>query len=348
MALKQTFMIVALLCSLVMTEVGVGQINIPGPSFRHKAVESAESTRPFATPGVFDYDAQMFAPLEFTNGKEKAPNSGFFFTIDKVYTSVSRAGHIGVEADNIKTGSDYIWGTRYDLGWFSDSDDGWGLTYQGAQGSYFSAGQDSLVSNPMLVNMDVSTVEINRLFRQTLSRGGYFEPYFGVRYSHIGDNTLEDTTATLNGATVFNRFKQNTTNNAFGFQAGGRYNVRRGRWRMTGDGALATAYNQQRYFATDITNAIGGAQGVSETYQSDQAFVPIIDGQFEVAYNISRDISLRTGAQVVYTWNGIARANTQTTSVNPNSVFGSATTPAGLFDDSHLSAGFIFGVEWRR
>ncbi len=233
------------------------------------------------------------------------------------------------------------------MGWFSDDDDGWGITYQNAQGNFFTAGQDVSVANPMLVNMDVSTVEINRMFRQSLSQGGYFEPYIGIRYMHIGDNTLEDTLQTVNGTQVGNRFKQNTTNNAFGFQAGGKYNQRRGRWRMTGDGALATTYNQQRYFATDISNA-ATVQGISESYASDQAFVPILDGQFEVAYNVSRDISLRTGVQVVYAWNGIARANTETTNLNPNSVFGAGGAPTGLFDDSHLSAGFLFGVEWKR
>ncbi|MFT5300791.1 MAG: hypothetical protein ACI87E_000291 [Mariniblastus sp.] len=347
MALKNTLMIGALLFSLVSTGVTNGQVDTPSPKFRHKAVESVDSTRPFATPGVFDYDAQMFAPLEFTNGKEKAPTSGFFFAIDKTYTSVSRAAQIGATSNTIKTGSDYIWGTRYDLGWFSDDDDGWGIAYQNAEGSYFTAGQDILVANPMMVRMHVSTVEVNRLFRQTLSKGGYFEPYIGVRYMNISDNTIEDTVQTVGVTTTGNRFKQNTTNDAFGFQAGGRYNSRRGRWRLTGDGALATTYNQQRYFATDITSS-ANAQGISETYQSDQAFVPIIDGQLEVAYNISRDISLRTGLQVTYAWNGIARANTLTTNINPNSIFGAGGGPTGLFDDSHLSAGFLFGVEWKR
>ena len=348
MALKNTFIFGALLFSLVTSAVTEGQVNTPSPKFRHKAVESADSTRPFATPGVFDYDAQVFAPLEFTNGKEKEPTSGFVVSIDKTYTSVSRAALIGTDTNTVKTGADYIWGTRYDLGWFSDDDDGWGITYQGAEGSYFTAGQDTLVANPMLVNMDVSTVEVNRLFRQSLKQGGYFEPYIGIRYMHVGDNTLEDTSQTVGTVQTFNRFKQNTTNNVFGFQAGGKYNQRRGRWRFTGDGALATAYNQQRYFATDITNASTGIQGISETYASDQAFVPIIDGQMEVAYNISRDISLRTGVQVVYAWNGIARANTLTTNLNPNSVFGAGGGATGLFDDSHVSAGFLFGVEWKR
>ena len=346
MALKRTFKICALLVTLVATEAAIGQVNIPSAKFSGKAVESAESTRPFASPGVFDYDTQLFAPLEFTNGKEKAPNSGFFFSLDKTYTSVNKAGVIDGNGSTIQTGAHYIWGTAYNLGWFSDDDDGWGLTYQNASGSYFTAGQDVLVSQPMLVKNEFATVEVNRIFRQALSQGGYFEPYIGIRFMNFSDNTLEDTTQTVNGTIVSNRFKQNVTNNAFGLQAGGRYNSRRGRWRMTGDGAVATTYNQQRYFATDIANS-ATAQAITETYQSDQAFLPVIDGQFEIAYNISRDISFKTGVQATYVWNGVARANTQTTNLNPNSVFSSGGL-TGLIDESYIAAGFIFGVEWRR
>lgn len=346
MALKNTLIIGALLMSLIASGVAEGQVNTPSPRFRHKKLESPGETRPYATPGVFDYDAQVFAPLEFTDGKQKKPNSGFFFSLDKTYTSVSKATNIGEDSDTIQTGSTYIWGTRYDGGWYSNDDDGWGFTYQTSEGIYYTAGQDVSVANPMLVDMNNSTFEVNRLFRQALSQGGYFEPYVGVRFTHIGDNTIEDTAQVVNGTVVGNRFKQNVTNDAFGFQAGGRFNARRGRFRTTCDGAIATSYNQQRYFATDITNT-ATSQGISENYQSDQSFVPILDGQYEIAYNVSRDISLRIGAQVVYTWSGIARANTNTTNLNPNSVFGIGG-PVGLFDDSHLSAGFLYGIEWRR
>ena len=347
MALKNTLIIGALLVSFVASGVADGQVNKPSPRFRHKEIEQPDKTRPQATPGVFDWDAQMWAPLEFTNGKQKAPNSGFYFGLDKTYTSVTKATNIGEDANTIQTGSTYIWGTKYDFGWFSDDDEGWGFTYQTSNGIYYSAGQDVLVANPMLVDMNVSTFELNRIFRQELSQGGYFEPHFGARFMHVGDNTIEDTRQTVGGTVVGNRFKQNTTNDAFGFQAGGRYNVRRGKWRTTWDGALATLYNQQRYFATDISNA-ANVQAISETYQSDQSFVPVLDGQYELAFNVSRDISINAGVQVVYTWNGIARANTNTTNLNPNSVFGAGGGPTGFFDSYHLSAGFIYGVEWRR
>jgi hypothetical protein len=350
MALRNIFIFGSMLATFMVSGSIFGQVNIPSPRFQYKKVESAESTRPYATPGVFDYDAQVFAPVEFTNDEELAPNTGFYATYDRTYMSVTRAGYIsGPNQSAVATGSDYIWGTRMEIGWMTDVDNGWGLVYQHADGSYFTNGQDVLVANPMQVATQNSHVELNRQFRQALKKGGYFEPYVGARFLSISDNTIEDTIQTLGFVVVSDRFKQKATNNAFGFQAGARINQNRGRWRTTCDGAIATTYNQQRYFATDIANA-GTTQGITESYNSDQAFVPVLDFQWEVAYHISRDISLRTGVQALYVWDGIARANTLTTSLNPNSAFSTVgNAGAGILtDDSYMSAGFIFGCEWRR
>ena len=352
MALKNNWILGSLLATFLISGTAWGQVDVPSPSFQHKEVESPDSTRPFATPGVFDYDAQVFAPIEFTNGEEMEPNTGFYATYDRTYSSITRAGHIGPNNNSfVPTGTDYIWGTRMEMGWMTDADDGWGVAYQHGDGSYFTAGQDVLVAQPMLVTSQVATAEINKLFRQTLKQGGYFEPYIGGRYMNMSDKTIEDTLQTLNTLQVGNRFKQNATNSAVGFQAGARYNNQLGRWRMTSDGAIATMYNQQRYFATDIatgTTPTTSIQAITETYNSEQAFVPVLDLQLEFAYHISRDLSLRTGVQMMYAWNGIARANTLTTNLNPNSAFSGVGPGAGLFDDSFLSAGFLFGMEWRR
>ena len=359
MALKRTFLMGVLMFSLMATGETSGQ---DMPSTRFDRLPDGAANRPFASPGLFDYDAQVFAPLEFTNGKEKAPNTGFYFTLDKTYTSIPKAAKFNaVTADFESTGSEFIWGSRYELGWFSEEEAGWNISYQDSSGSFFTAGQDILVSNPMLVESTFSTVELNRVFRQALSSGGYFEPYLGVRYQGISDKSLEDTTrnifedtdadGTLDVVTLDNRFIQKATNSAFGLQAGGRYNVRRGRWRFTGDGAVATTYSQQRYFVSDITerNDPNNATtiGIIELNSSDQSFVPIIDGQVEMAYNVSRDLSLRFGVQATYMWEGIARVNTETTNLNGNSVFGTGPL-VQPFDEDFVATGFIFGVEWRR
>ncbi len=352
MVLKKFTIAGALLAALASGYSVQAQVNIPSAEFEHRPLERPTTSRPFASPGVFDYDTQAFAPFEFTNDEEKDPYTGFFFTFDKTYTSVSRSGS-GVTDDPFQsTGNHYLWGSRYEFGWMNDSDDGWQLGYQNSSGIYFTNGQDVTINSPMLVDNRFATFELNRVFRQSLSQGGYFEPYIGVQYLNFNDKTLQDLTQTVGGITGINRFKQEVDNNAFGVHAGARFNKRSGRWRFTADGAVATTYNQQSYFATDLFSGVDLINGrfvdFDESNATDQSFVPALDLQFEASYNISRDISLRVGVQTLYAFDGVARANTLLDSLNPNSVFGPGGPGAGLFDESYLAAGFIFGFEWRR
>jgi len=347
MALKKLLLIFALTSSLFTGEVVMGQLEIPGPRFRHQQIEETGATRPFAEPGIFDYDAQMFAPVEFSNNKELAPNTGFFFSYERGYTSISRAGNIGTtDTTQVSLGSDWIWGNRFEGGWMNEADRGWDVVYQKAAGSYFAFGTSGLIATPLLVNTDFSQLEINRVFRQALSNGDYFEPYLGLHYYSLSDNSLEDTTRTINGALSTNRFTQNATNSAPGFQCGGRYNARRGRFRYTCDVALVAAYNQQRLHTADFPT-IGGAIGTSEQYFTSQSFMPAFDGQIEVAYSISRDIAFRTSFQLDYIWTGVTRTNNLTTNINPNSVFGTGTD-FGILETDFIAAGFTFGFEWAR
>lgn len=352
MVLKKFTIAGALLAALVSGYSVQAQTHVPSAEFEHRALEAPNSNRPFVSPGVFDYDTQVFAPFEFTNDEEKDPYTGFFLTYDKTYTSVSRSGTAGSDSTFQGTGNHYIWGTRAEAGWIDDSGTGWHLGFQNGNGIYFTNGQDVNVANPMLVDNRFATFEINRIFREQLSNGGYFEPYVGLQYLNFNDKTLQDNQQIFGVALGTNRFKQEVDNNAFGVHAGARFNKRSGRWRFTSDGAIATAYNQQSYFSTDLFSSFtAGTVDVDERNVVDQSFVPVLDLQFEAAYNISRDISLRLGVQTLYAFDGIARANTLPDTLNPNSIFG-VNGPegpgSGLFNESYLAAGFIFGFEWRR
>lgn len=350
MALKNILLIFTLASSCLVADLTWGQSNVPSPRFSPQQVEEPNATRPFAQPGIFNYDAQMFAPLEFYDSEQKEPNVGFYFSYERTYTSLNRAGQVGpIMESSVSVGSDWTWGNRFEFGWMSDADDGWAISYQKSNGTHFASGTDVLVANPLLVTTDFSHVEINKMFRQVLDNGDYFEPFVGLRYFSLSDNTLEDTTTNFNGTGSFNRFRQNVTNNAVGPQVGGRYNARRGRYRLTCESGLAATYNNQKYFATDILS-VGAAVGVSERSEKSQSFMPAWDGQIELAYNLSRDFAFRGGIQVQYLWNGVARSNNLTTSLNPNSVLGPATSvdSRGLFDTNLVAAGFTFGVEWKR
>ena len=351
MAFKNLVQLGALVIVLSVPNIGLSQIDIPGPRFRFRDNESPDSTRPVATPGVYEYDYQIFAPVEFPNGKELGPNNGFFFSVDRIYTSISGGDQFGAKHN------DFIWGNRYDIGYMNDDDDGWNFVYEQSEGNQFVNGGDIIVPNPTLFTSKFASVEINKVYRQELKHGGWVEPYLGMRYFNLSDSTLEDINGLLLGGLVnANRFKQNITNNAVGFNVGGRIVKRRGRWRFSNDLAISTNYNQQDFHASDLSEVAAGVIVSSEIGDSDNAFVPAIDYRFELAYNLSRDFGFRGGASVLYLWDGIARANSATTVNNPNSNFGfdpafggdPNLTGRGLVDGRLIAAGFSFGFEYRR
>lgn len=357
MALKKLLTAGSLLAALVVVqlETASAQIHIPGPRFEHRDLEQSDETMPLATPGVFDYDAQVFAPLEFVNDDQLKPRIGFYFEYDRTYLSLSKAPRLSNAGSNlVDLGSNWVWGSRYHVGWFSENETGWALVYQQGRGNAFQNGQDVLVPNPTLVTNAFSSFELNRIFRQELSSGSTLEPYLGLRYFNVHDETIEDTNQdfVVGFLPADNRFRQEATNNIVGFHAGARHSRRSGRWRFTTDGAITTGYNQQEYFATDILREItpGGtiATSVSETSVEDQSFVPALDFEFDVAFNVTRDITLKTGVQAMYLWTGVNRANTLTTGLNPNSILSGGIGATETNDTRFLAAGFIFGFEWRR
>ncbi len=354
MALKHLFTVGSVFTALLITSFSTteAQIHLPGPRFEHRDLEGPDETGPLVTPGVFDYDAQLFAPVEFTNSDQLESRSGFYASYDRTYLSVSKSPRIDTNTNFIDTGSHFIWGSRYEVGWFTEDESGWAINYQQSEGNAFANGQNELVPNPTLITNAFSSVELNRVFRQTISNGGTLEPYIGLRYIGVTDDTIEDTSQdfVVGILPADNRFIQKASNSAIGLHAGGRFVRRTGRWRYNTDVAMAALYNQQKYFASDILQEINGTNivtSVSESSVEDQSFVPAIDLQFDITFNVTRDISLKTGVQTIYLWNGINRANTLTTGLNPNSIitgFGADSTN----DNRYLAAGFIFGFEWRR
>jgi hypothetical protein len=358
MALKQILTTGSLLAAMIIGQLETAEaqdIHIPGVRFEHRELEQPEETTPMATPGVFDYDAQIFAPMEFTSDDQVEPRSGFHVSYDRTYLSLSKAPRLSSAGSNlVDLGSNWTWGTRYQFGWFGENDTGWTINYQRNEGNAFQNGQDVLVSNPMLVTNLFSSVELNKVFRQAMSSGNTLEPYVGMRYFNVNDETLEDTNQdfVVGFLPADNRFKQKAHNNMIGFHAGARHGRRSGRWRFTNDIAVTAAYNQQEYFATDILREItpGGniITSISETSVEDQSFVPALDFEFDIAFNVTRDITLKTGVQAMYLWTGVNRANTLTTGLNPNSILSGGIGATDTNDTRFLAAGFIFGFEWRR
>jgi hypothetical protein len=309
-----------------------------------------EHTEPFVTPGVFDYDSQMFAPYDLRDLAEPEGPIGYYFTYDRVYTNISRPE----AADNIDpddallvpTGNDFMWGNRFELGVMNANCAGYGGEYTRTEGGWFSAGQDILVSNPVMTRTAVHNVKLNRVFRQDLERGGWMEPYFGFRFIGINDNTIEDSLVTFNGAAANARFKQNATNSGWGGHVGARYVRRYGRWGTAWDASLAATYNTQSYLSTDIITQ-GATISIFETTLEGSTFCPALDLRYDVSYALTRDLAFRLGCQVLYVWDGVNRADTLPSIFNPNSALGPGT-PLLISNESLVTAGFNFGVEWKR
>lgn len=346
MRLSKILAIHAAMMAILGCSLASGQTTVPSARFRPVPAESPNATDPFVQPGAFDYDAQMFAPYDLRDLAEPEGPVGFYFAYDRVYTSISNPGvHPSDFPEDdifVPTGNNYIWGNRFEAGVMNCDGTGWGGVYTRAAGMFFSAGQDILVPNPFLTLTSVNNLELNRMFRQDLQRGGWLEPYFGFRFVGINDNTIEDTSI---GAS-FNRFTQNATNNCWGAHVGARHARRFGRWGFATDGSLGATYNTQSYVAQDLTTT-GNTLAITETYSENSSFSPLIDLRADLSYAITRDLALRLGAQVLYLWDGVNRANTLPTPFNPNSVFGPGG-PTDITTESFVQAGFTFGIDWKR
>jgi len=79
----------------------------------------------------------------------------------------------------------------------TEENHGWSLGFQNSEGIFFTSGQDVSVANPQLVTNRFATVELNKVFRQQMKSGGYFEPYIGVKYINVNDETLLDDLQTV-------------------------------------------------------------------------------------------------------------------------------------------------------
>ena len=346
---KRRYLLVSLIAFSLLTVGLSAQTQVPGPRYRPTQEEAGGD--PLIQPGVFDWDAQMFAPLDLSDISDRKANTGFFALYDRIYMSVGRSNPIGATAPaQHPRGNDYMWGNRYHAGFITEEGKGIQLEYMNLKGSFFSAGIDGTVPDPFVTETALDVFELNRIFRERLSNGGYLEPYFGIRYTGVTDKTIEDTIFTVAGTAIPNRFLQRATNSGIGGQIGARYLMDRGRWTVRTDTSVSASYNTQRYLASDIQQIPGQTfPNIFESTIEANSFAPAVDLQLEFAYRLSRDFSIRTSFQMLYIWEGINRANTATTGFNPNSVLGAGLGgQVGPASQRFTAAGFGFGLEWRR
>ncbi len=169
----------------------------------------------FGTP-----DFQYFAPADIGDfGGIDPPNTGFYFTYDRMYINVDRPNGIPSFGDG--TEGDFGWGNRFDGGYMTDEAIGWGFSASHLDGpnENLEARQERIDrfnddddppgggGEPVLVDRNpreyvlqqsindvkFSSIELNRIWRRKqFHNGAVLEPFLGVRYMTFKDYGRRD------------------------------------------------------------------------------------------------------------------------------------------------------------
>ena len=320
-----------------------------------EGLSGGPSGRPFTTgqenifeDGFYDYDAQLWAPVDYTsiNGRQDMP-TGFYGSYDISYLSVSRPGAVpGVSNQLYLGGNTWHWGKNYSVGFMSEAGRGIDLNWQNLDGSSIVQGTSSNSAATQLLNLAYDTVELNRVFRECVGPASYIEPFIGLRYTRVADNTVENTTIQI-GTNQQHHLVQRVQNSALGGQIGARLVQQRGRFTYECDCALAGAYNRQRYSTYARLVDVNGVITEREVTNESTVFLPTLDLAGKVQYEITRDVSVRFGLELQFLWEGVARADTRPSRLNPHGLV-AAGNPVAIEDEHFLAAGINFGLDWRR
>ena len=322
------------------------------------------STRPFGSNDdhfndeeLYEYDAQLWAPYDVTRvDGQSETQQGFYSRLGVAYISLSGPDAVpGMDPRNYETISGFNTARDFEFGYNTEGSKGWSLQWLDAEGSHYL--RDGEFTNrqvfggftqPAILRTSFDDLSLNRQFRQRLSNGGYVEPFLGLRYLSLIDETNEDRIAPV---VIPNRFSQKTSNTLIGGHLGTRYFRNYGRFRLGSDIGMGVFYNNQNYSATSINAAAPGSNEPAQTLTNrGNDFVPIFDLGLSINYSITRDVSFRVGAELHWAWQGLARADTANMLVNGYSAFNTngAPVPAAINTEDFIAAGFTVGIDWRR
>ncbi len=320
-------------------------------------------------PGNLDYDMQVFAPLDISEFDGATPVAGgFYASYDRTYTSVRQprpwGGGVATRLTAFPRGSDFQSGNLFPLGNMGDNGAGWDGKYFKSSGSTFNAATNP--ATPRLTVTSLHFLEFNRAFRQPLSRGGFIEPYFGIRYRYFQDRSNESTAQNFfdaTGAIVAGNLVnvQTARNSIIGGGVGFRLYQRSGRWQWMFDAGLDGGFNTQSFLINESYDSTTANLGSFALNRSASTFTPNADLSTELTYQLTRDVSIKAGGQMSFMWGGVTRADTRASLFNasssasrqtiaPTAPFLALTPPPGVRASNQgvMIAGFTLGVEWRR
>ena len=213
--------------------------------------------------------------------------------------------------------------------------------------------------------LDYDSYELNKTWRmQPYRYGGILEPLAGVRWMRLRDtNMFQDYRSSLDidqiPFTVFGDAEQLTTdlkitdNEILGGQVGFRYTRFRNRFVFSSDFRVFTGASLQcskATRATEITiyggNAIGDDvnniinRETTPVYTRNEEWAVGFDLRGEIAYQLTKSISLRTGFQLINVGTGVWRGGAS--NVNGVPIAGGAT------DQDLQMFGGTFGLTYNR
>lgn len=310
------------------------------------------SARPFGSNNdhlndeeLYEYDAQLWAPYDVTR-MDGLPETqeGFYSRLGFAYISLSGPDAVpGADPRNYETVSGFNSAIDLEIGYNAEGGKGWSLQWLDTEGSHYLRDQAFTnnqffggFANPTVLRTSYDDLSINRQFRQRLTNGAFIEPFVGFRYVAVVDETNEDVALT--------RFSQNVHNTMAGGHLGSKYFRDYGRIRIGTDIGIGMFYNSQTYEASNITAGIN--TGAFTNTGND--FVPLLDLGTSINYSVTRDISLRAGAELHWAWQGVARVDTARLTANPYANASGLPVPAVVNTEDFVAAGFTFGIDWRR
>ncbi len=184
---------------------------------------------------------------------------------------------------------------------------------------------------------DLSGFEFNRVWRlDPLHYGGILEPFVGFRYNKFQDFTRRESYRRLDPTTGFpsSPFPNDTDtleeitsslsrwdNHMVGGQLGIRWSEQKSRWLLSSDLRVFALQNFQTFNnTTDVLQVLYGDVGTDSDVTTekitrtgsaghDSEFVYGVDVRAEAAFELTRDLSLSFGVQVMHFAQGIARGN---------------------------------------
>jgi hypothetical protein len=315
-------------------------------------------------------DMQLFAPPDLSTYGDYHPNTGPWFSYERLYWTISHPGYalIGTpdnpglsDNSNQFIGSNWVWGNRFEFGYWleSNDDNGWmatvlktndqqakplmnGITHVGFLNAAGVPVQVTFPANGEFTNVTRMTgVELLKTYRYDPDdRWGIWEMYYGARFLQVHDRFSFSNPFTDTPGPGQDQFSLGIDNNIVGPEIGTRWSNKRGRW---------TFDSQVRFMAGanfEDSNEYGamatGTFPLHNFYKSanNVEFAPVGEFRVDATYQLSKSFALKVGYTAI-AMTGIGRSSQRIDYQEPD---------LGIIDGNtrdHLFAnGLTFGFEF--